>query len=151
MQASAGVRALVATVASIAAAVVIRAFFFEPILDAIEGNPFALSVFTVGSIALATATMRWWIADSPPQRSDAARINYMLRLLSIMLLLIFADYARLHSEDGPAFSAAHFVMTSFPRLTFELVIASHIAQGAKAAQECFFGLSYGLVPPVLWL
>ena len=41
--------------------------------------------------------------------------------------------------------------TSFPRLTFELVIASHVAQGAKAAQECFFGLSYGLVPLVLWL
>lgn len=151
MRASAGVRALVASVASIAVAVVIRALFFVPILNAIEGDPLAMSVFSLGSITLAAATMRWWIGDAPPVRGDAARTNYLLRPLSIMLLLILADYARLHSEDGPAFSAAHFVMTSFPRLTFELVIASHIAQGAKAAQECFFGLSYGLAPSVLWL
>jgi hypothetical protein len=75
----------------------------------------------------------------------------MLRPLTILLLLMIANYAHVHAEDGPAFSAAHFVLTSFPRLTFELVIASHIAQGYRLAQECFFGLSYGLMPPVLWL
>lgn len=151
MQASVGVRALVTSVASIAIAVLVRTLLFVPILAAIEGNPLAMSVFSVGSIALATATMRWWIGNSLPQRGDAGRANYILRPCSIMLLLMLANYAHLHSEDGPGFSAAHFVMTSFPRLTFELVIASHISQGAKAAQECFFGLSYGLIPPVLWL
>ena len=75
----------------------------------------------------------------------------MLRPVTIMLLLLIANFVHMRSEDGPAYAAAHFVMTSFPRLSFELVIASHIAQGAKAAQECFFGTSYGLVPVVLWL
>lgn len=147
----AGARALVASLASIVSAVVIRAIFFEPILGRLSGSPLSISVFSVGSIALAAAIMRWWIADSPPQRGDAARTNYLLRPLSIMLLLMLANYVHMHAEEGPGFGAAHFVLTSFPRLTFELVIASHIAQGAKAAQECFYGLSVGLVPPVVWL
>ena len=151
IQASAGVRALVTSITSIAVAVVVRALFFVPILAAIEGDPLAISLFSVGSIALAATTMRWWLADSPPQRGDAPRTNYLLRPLSILLLLGVANLAHMRSEDGPLFAVAHFVMTSFPRLTFELVIASHIAQGAKAAQECFFGLSYGLIPTVLWL
>ena len=75
--------------------------------------------------------MRWWLADSPPQRGDAERTNYLLRPLSILLLLMVANYAHLRAEDGPAYSTAHFLMTSFPRLTFELVIASHIAQGRR--------------------
>lgn len=151
LRVSPGMRALVTSLVSIALSLLIRAFFFEPILEKIEGDPLAISAFSVGSIALAAATMRWWLADSPPQRGDAPRTNYLLRPLSILLLLMLANYVQIRSADEPAFGPVHFVMTSFPRLTFELVIASHIAQGAKAAQECFYGLSYGLIPPVLWL
>ncbi len=151
VDASSGARALLTALISVVLAVLIRMAFFEPILASLEGSRLAVCLFSVGSIAVAAAVMRRWLGESPPTRGDAPRINYLMRPLSIMLLVILAGELAGRAGDGAFYAGADFLITSFPRLTFELVIASHVAQGARAAQECFYGLSWGLIPRLLWI
>lgn len=85
--------------------------------------------------------------DTPPERGEASRSNYLIRLISIFLLVKFGkDVA---GADGLAGWLDRF-LSSFPRFTFEFVVATQAAQGVRAGKQVLGGLVFGLSTPVGW-
>ena len=138
--------AWVTSVASVLVSWALNVWVLRPLLAQVPQTPMArLPVIT--GFAVVGGAVAWWAQrGEAPARADGSLSNVLLRYLSILLLVNLQE--RLHAAE--ALPTLQSVLGSFPRLTFEMVVAIQAAHGVKAGKQVVVGLPLGLLMPVGW-
>lgn len=138
--------AFLSSVGSVLLAWVVNVLALRPLLEAVPlevGPRLALvALFMTAGTLVPLLAQR----GEAPARADASLSNYLLRLVSIVLIVRIGNLL----AETDALPTLRSLLDSFPRLTFEMVVGVQAAHGFRAGRQVLVGLPVGLAVPVGW-